>query len=62
MMTIKDAQKIIPARVEAVWDEDTQGYKKVYCPSEDNPLGNWLSEEQYIEMARAKKRRQSCQH
>ncbi len=56
-MTIEEAQKILPARVEGAWDDRLEQYVQVYHPGEDNPRGLWLSEAQYIEMAKAKERR-----
>lgn len=57
-MTVEEAQEIVPARVDSVWDPKSQSYKKVYCPTENNPYGAWWNEAQYLNIARAKKRRQ----
>ena len=60
-MNIKEALKIIPARVESVWHEYTGEYIELYRPGEDNPYGAWLNEAQYLNIAKAKRVRMERQ-
>ena len=58
-MNVEQAQQIVPAKVDSVWDPKSKAYKQVYCPGSSNPFCNWLSEEQYINLAIAEKRRRN---
>ena len=58
-MTIDEALKLIPARIETVWDKDSGVHKKLYYPGENNPYGAWWSETQFINIARAKKQKEA---